>query len=62
MVHQIGGALDAGVGELADFFAVEAVPASAVEFPVELEDEFCVDEVCEGVAHVARVEVVDGQV
>ena len=53
MVHQIGGALDAGVGELADFFAVEAVPASAVEFPVELEDEFCVDEVCEGVAHVA---------
>lgn len=53
MVHQVGGALDAGVGELADFFAVEAVPASAVEFPVELVDEFGVDEVCESVAHVA---------
>ena len=53
MVHQIGGALDAGVGELADFFAVEAVPASAVEFSVELVDEFGMDEVCEGVTDVA---------
>lgn len=62
MVHEIGGALDAGVGELADLLAVEPVPPASVELLVEFEDELGVDEVDEGVSHVAGVEVVDGQV
>lgn len=62
VVHEIGGALDAGVGELADLLAVEPVPPAAVELLVEVEDELGVDEVDEGVSDVAGVEVVDGQV
>ena len=62
MVHKVGGALDAGVGQLADLLAIEPVPPAAVELPVEVEDELGVDEVDEGVADVAGVEVVDGQV
>lgn len=62
VVHEVGGSLDAGVGELADLLAVEAVPPAAVELAVELADELGVDEVDEGIAHVAGVEVVDWQV
>jgi hypothetical protein len=62
VIHQIGGALYPGVGQLAYLLAVEAVPPAAVELVVELEDELGVDEVDEGVAHVAGVEVVDGEI
>lgn len=62
MVHQVGGALDARVGQLTYFLAVETIPPAAVELFVEFEDEFGVDEVCEGVAYVAGVVVVYRQV
>ena len=57
-----GAALDPGVGELALLLAVEHVPPPAAEGEVELPDELGVDEVDEGVAHVALVVVVDRQV
>lgn len=62
MVHEGSGALDAGVGEFADLLAVEAVPLAATELLVEVKDELGVDEVDEGVAHVAGVELVNGKI
>ncbi len=62
VVHQIDSALDACIGKFANLFAIEAVPSASAEFPVELEDEARMGEVEEGVAHVAGVVVVDGQV
>ena len=60
--HQISGALDSCIGQLAYLFAVEAVPPPAVELLIELKYEFGVYEVCKGVAHIARVGVIDRQV
>lgn len=62
MVHEVGGALDAGVGQFTDLLAVEPVPPAPVELLVEVEYELGVDEVDEGVPYVAGVEVIDGQV
>ena len=55
-------ALDAGIGEGADLLAVEPAPLLAIELVVEGNDELGMDEVDEGVTHVAGVVVVDGQV
>ena len=62
VIHQISGALDSCIGQLAYLFAVEAVPPPAVELLIELKYEFGVYEVCKGVAHIARVGVIDRQV
>jgi len=62
MIHQVSGALDAGVGQLADFLAVEAVPPSTIELLIKLQDEFRMDEVDKGVAHITGIIMVDGQV
>jgi hypothetical protein len=62
MIHEVGRALYPCVGQLAYLLTVKPVPSSAVELLVEIKDELGVDEVDEGVAHVAGVVVVDGQV
>lgn len=62
VVAECPGALDAGIGERADLLTVEPAPLLAIELVVEGEDELGVDEVDEGVTHVAGVVVVDGQV
>ena len=60
VIHQIGGALDACIGQLTYFLAIVAIPSSSVEFLMKLLDEFGVDEVGEGVSYVAGVVVIDG--
>jgi hypothetical protein len=62
VVHQVGGALDTGVGQLAYLLGVVSVPSPTVEIAVKVKDELGVDEVCECIAHVAAVVVVDRQV
>lgn len=48
-----GCSLDAGVGKGAYFLAVELVPLSSIKFLVEIQNELGVEEVDEGIAHVA---------
>ena len=55
-------ALDAGVGELADLVAAEAVPALVVERGVEGRDVRGADGVDKGVADATATAEVDGQV
>jgi hypothetical protein len=62
VVHQVGSPLDACICKFANLFAVKAIPPPTVEFLVELEYEFGVDEVGKSITHVAWVGVVDGQV
>lgn len=60
VVPQSPRALDAGVGQRADFLAVEPAPLLAVELVVEPSDELRVDEVNESVADITGVVIVDG--
>jgi len=53
VVHQIDCALDARIGQYADFLAVEAVPFPAVEISVELKYKLGVYEIDKGVANIA---------
>lgn len=62
IVHQIGGALDTGIGQFANFFRVVPVPATTVEIAIEVKDELRVDEVGKSISDVAAVIVVDWQV
>lgn len=62
MVHQISCTLNASIGQFTDLFWIVAIPSTTVEVPVELEDELGMNEIGEGIAHVARVVMVDGQV
>ena len=55
MGEELGGALDASVADLADLLGVELLPLLEVELVVEVADELGVDEVDEGVSHVALV-------
>lgn len=55
VVHEGDGALYASVRQRADLFAVEHFPALAVELMVEIGNELRVEEVNEGIAHVAGV-------
>jgi hypothetical protein len=57
-----GAALDAGVGDVADLFAVELVPAALVEAAHQRRDVVRRQHVDEGIPHVALVLEVDGQV
>ena len=52
---ELGGPLDAGEANVANFARVELLPLLVVELEVEVLDELGVDEVDEGVAHVALV-------
>lgn len=62
VVHQVSGALDTSVGQLAYLLGVVSVPSPTVEIAVKIKNELGVDEVCECVAHVAAIVVVDRQV
>lgn len=62
VVHQVRSALDTRIGQLADLLGVVAVPAAPAEVPVELENKLRMDEVGKGVAHIARVVVINGQI
>lgn len=55
-------ALDSGVGQGADFFAVEPAPFLAIEFIIEGVDELGMNKINESIAHIAGVIVVDGKV
>ena len=59
VVHQFGGALDAGVGEFTNLLAIEETPSSAVEVLMELRDELGMGEIGESIAHIARVVLID---
>ena len=55
MVDELGSALNASIADLADFFRVKLLPLFMMEFLVEFADEFGVDKVDEGIAHIALV-------
>ena len=54
-MFELGSALDTSVPYLADLDRVEAVPLASVELFVEIDDELAVDEVEEGITHVAVI-------
>lgn len=55
VVLELGSALDACVAHLANLVGVELLPRAVVELSVEVLDELGVDEIEEGVAHVAVI-------
>jgi hypothetical protein len=62
MIHEISSSLDPCVGQLANLLAVKAIPSPSVELVIELLNGAGVDEVDKGIAHIAGVVMVDGQV
>ena len=62
VVHEIDGALDAGIGQLANFLTIKPFPAASVERFVELNDKLGVCKVDEGIPHITGVVVVDRQI
>ena len=62
VTDQVCFALNAGVGEFADFFRVEAAPAFSLELFGQDQDALVLFEVDEGVADVAPVLEVDWQI
>jgi len=62
MVHEVGGALDPGIGQLANLLTVEAIPPPPTELLIEVNDEFGMDKVDKSIADIARVVLVDRQV
>ena len=62
MLHDVGisevvpqgkCALNPGVGQGADFFAVETAPLTTVEFRVKIENKFSVYEINKSIADIA---------
>lgn len=62
MVHQGSRPLNSSVGQFTNLLAVKSIPSSAVKLLVKLHDKLGVNEVDESVAHIARVEVVNGKI
>lgn len=61
-VHEVSGALDPGIGQLAYLLAVVAVPPPPVELLMELEDKLGMNEVGKPIAHITSVVGVNRQV
>lgn len=62
LLDEVSLALDAAVCDLADFLRVERLPRLVVQVFIEAHDKDGVDKVDEGVADVAHVVEVEGQV
>ena len=62
VVDEAAFALDAPVGDLADLFRVERLPRLVVQVLVERHDVYRIHEIDEGIADVAAIVEVEGQV
>ncbi len=50
------------IGQLASLLAIETIPSPSIKLPVEVINEFSVNEVYKGVANITRVIVVHGKI
>lgn len=62
ILNKVSLALNAAVGDLADLFGVEGLPRLVVQVLVEGHDVYGINEIDEGVADVAAVVQIQGQV
>ncbi len=62
MIDKICCALYPCIGQFANLFAIETIPSPSIKLPVEVINEFSVNEVYKGIANITRVIVVHGKI
>ena len=55
MMFQLSSALNTSIANLTYFNRVETIPFALMELSIEIRDEFGMDEVKEGISHIAIV-------